>query len=209
VRRRSVWGSDLVAALVGIAMFGVYFGVSLYLQDVAGYSPLRAGMAYLPLSLAMVLSSAIAGRCVDRWGPRATLLASLPAVAIGLGWYAGVPHAGPDYVADILGPSLMVAAGLGLAMVAVSAAAVSGSAPQQAASAGALLTTAVQIGGALGTAVAASIITATGYRAAFVILAAVVAVTGMIAAAVVPPPARRRGRGQVGVFEPAPESASS
>src|SRR5204862_3339577 len=105
--------------------------VSLYLQLVLGYSPIEAGLAFLPMTLSIVIGSTLASRAVARIGVRPLLVAGMSIQALGLLLFARVSPDG-SYLADVLAPSLLVAAGIGLSFVPVTIAAVSGVAPSEA-----------------------------------------------------------------------------
>ncbi|UJA21695.1 MFS transporter [Thermoleophilia bacterium SCSIO 60948] len=155
-RNRTAAGSDVVALLVGAALFSMFYFVSLYLQQVLGYEPLTAGLAYLPLAVTIIISAGAASRLVARFGLRPVLGAGLVAVAVGLAWFAQVSPDG-SYVADVLPASVVTALGLGLAFVPLTIGATSGVSEDEGGLASGLLNTAQQVGGALGLAVLVSV----------------------------------------------------
>jgi EmrB/QacA subfamily drug resistance transporter len=152
-RNRTLRGADIVGLLIGMALFAMFFFMSLYLQQVLGYEPLKAGVAYLPLAFMIILSAGVASQLVTRIGFKRTLIAGLLLITGALVWLSQVSAPGGSYVGDILFPSLLVGVGLGLAFVPVTIAAVSGTRPDEAGLASGLINTAQQIGGALGLAV--------------------------------------------------------
>jgi predicted MFS family arabinose efflux permease len=140
-----------------MSLFSMFFFISLYLQNVLHYSPIKTGISYLPLAGGIILSAGAASVLVTRFGFKPPLIAGLILIAGGLLWFAQVPGTGGTYAADILGPSLLAAVGLGFAFVPVTIAAVSGTAPQEAGLASGLINTSQQVGGALGLAILATV----------------------------------------------------
>ncbi|MHB8234008.1 MAG: MFS transporter [Solirubrobacteraceae bacterium] len=156
-RLRTLRGADTVALLIGMSLFSMFFFISLYMQQVLHYSALRAGLSYLPLAFAIILSAGVASVGVTRFGFKPILFVGLLFVAGGLYWFSRVPGTGGTFAADVLGPSILAAIGLGLSFVPVTIAAVTGTRPQEAGLASGLVNTAQQIGGALGLAILATI----------------------------------------------------
>jgi len=156
-RLQTLRGANVVGLLIGMALFSMFFFISLYLQQVLGYDALDAGLAYLPLALTIIVSAGAASQLVTRIGFKPTLITGLVLIAAGLTWFAQVSAPGGSYVGDVLFPSLLAAAGLGLAFVPVTIAAVTGISPSEAGLASGLINTAQQIGGALGLAILATI----------------------------------------------------
>jgi EmrB/QacA subfamily drug resistance transporter len=155
-RLRTLRGANVVGLLIGMSLFSMFFFISLYLQQVLGYSPLKAGLAYLPLSAAIILSAGGASQLVTRIGFKPVLIGGLGLITVGLLWFSQVT-AGGGYLTDVLGPSLLAGAGLGFAFVSVTIAAMAQTSPGQAGLASGLINTNQQIGGALGLAILASI----------------------------------------------------
>jgi EmrB/QacA subfamily drug resistance transporter len=153
---RTVTGSNVVALLIGASLFSMFFFISLYMQQVLGYAPLKAGLAYLPLALTIMLSAGIASQVVTRVGFKPVLAVGLGFVAGGLLWFSQVSPDG-SYLGDILFPSLLAAIGLGLSFVSVTIGAVAGVAERESGLASGLINTAQQIGGALGLAILATV----------------------------------------------------
>jgi EmrB/QacA subfamily drug resistance transporter len=156
-RLRTLRGADTVALLIGMSLFSMFFFVSLYMQQVLHYSALKAGLSYLPLAIGIILSAGAASAGVTRFGFKPVLLTGLLFVAGGLFWFSRVPPTGGSFVADVLGPSLLAAVGLGLSFVPVTIAAVTGTRPREAGLASGLVNTAQQVGGALGLAILATV----------------------------------------------------
>jgi len=201
-RSRTLSAANVVVLLIGGATFGMWFFLSLYLQQVLGYSPIRAGLAFLPMTLCIVVGSTVASRVVARVGTKRLLVGGMTLLTSGLLLFAQIsPHG--TYLGGVLLPSLLVAIGMGTAFVPATIAAVSGVAPGEAGLASGLVNTSRLVGGALGLAILAAIATArtnqdlghagvsahaaltSGFQLAFVIgagfslLAGVVAVAGL------------------------------
>jgi predicted MFS family arabinose efflux permease len=134
----------------------MFFFISLYLQQVLGYSALKTGLAYLPLALVIIFSAGGASQLVTRFGFKPVLISGLLLIAGALTWFAQVSPDG-SYIGDILFPSLLAAFGLGLAFVPMMIASVAGVRPDEAGLASGLINTSQQVGGALGLAILATI----------------------------------------------------
>ncbi len=197
-RSRTLTAANLVILMVGAAVFAMWFFLSLYLQQVLGYSPIRAGLAFLPMTLCIIVFSTFAGRGVRRFGAKTLLIVGMLAQTAGLLLFTGIEPRG-TYLGDVLVPSLLVASGLGLAFVPVTISAVAGVASQEAGLASGLVNTSRLFGGALGLAVLAALATSrtnsdlshgiglhaaltNGFQLAFVIAGAFAAVGAVIAA---------------------------
>ena len=157
-RKRTLTGANAVGLMVGGSLFAMFFFVTLYMQQVLGYSPIKAGLSYLPLSLAIIASAGVASQLVTKVGFKPVLAVGLALVAAGLLWFSQI-SVGGSFTTDILGPSLLAAVGLGFAFVTTTIAAVSGIEDREQGLASGLINTAQQIGGALGLAVLATIAT--------------------------------------------------
>ncbi|HWC86397.1 MAG TPA: MFS transporter [Solirubrobacteraceae bacterium] len=156
-RLRTLRGANLVGLLIGMALFSMFFFISLYLQDVLGYSAIKTGVSYLPLAVGIIISAGGASVLVTRIGFKPVLIFGLLLIAGGLVWYAQVRAPGGSYLDDVLGPSLLAAFGLGFAFVPVTIAAVTGIRPDEAGLASGLINTSQQVGGALGLAILATV----------------------------------------------------
>ncbi len=155
-RIRTLTGANVVGLLVGASLFSMFFFISLYMQQVLGYSAIHAGLSYLPLALVIMASAGIASQLVTKLGYKPVLAAGLLFIVIGLAWFSRV-SVGGSFTTDILGPSLFAAAGLGFAFVTTTIAAVSGVEENEAGLASGLINTSQQIGGALGLAVLSAV----------------------------------------------------
>jgi MFS family permease len=136
----------------------MFFYISLYMQQVLGYSPIHAGISYLPLAVTIIIAAGLGGQLVTRFGFKPILAAGMLIVALGLVWFSRV-SVGGGFISDILGPSLLAAVGLGFAFVTSTIAAVSGVEEREQGLASGLINTSQQIGGALGLAVLSTIAT--------------------------------------------------
>jgi len=152
LRDRDRLGANLIMLGVGTANFGVFFFLTLFVQDLLGYSPLREGVAFLPLTVALLAGAAVATRLIGRIGARPLLVAGAAASAGGMYWLSGVTeHSG--YAAGLLGPSLVAGFGLGLLFVPLPMVALARVAESDSGVASSLVNTGRQVGGALGLAV--------------------------------------------------------
>jgi MFS family permease len=141
--------------IAGAGLFGVFFFLTLYMQDVLGYSALKTGVAYLPFTLMLVISAGVGSRILGRLGARAILVSGFVLAAGGLALLARLsPTTG--YV-DFLPSLLIIGAGMGACFVSVTSAAVSGVPQEDTGVASALLNASQQIGGSLGLAVLAAV----------------------------------------------------
>jgi EmrB/QacA subfamily drug resistance transporter len=157
-RLRTLTGANVVGVLLGASLFSMFFFISLYMQQVLGYSPIHAGLSYLPLALTIVVAAGLGGQLVTRFGFKPILAAGMLCVAGGLAWFSQISVHG-SFLADILGPSLLAAIGLGFGFVTSTIAAVSGVGDREQGLASGLINTSQQIGGALGLAVLSTIAT--------------------------------------------------
>jgi EmrB/QacA subfamily drug resistance transporter len=171
-RNRS--GSYLIMLCIATGLFGLFFFLTLFIQNVLGYSAIRTGIAYLPFAIGVVIASAVASQLVSRVGARPLILVGAAAVAGGMFWFSRLTeHAG--YASHLLGPMLVSSLGLGLVFVPLSLVALHNVAEQDSGVASSLLNTGQQVGGAIGlallgtvawTAVAASARTQVAHAAA-------------------------------------------
>jgi EmrB/QacA subfamily drug resistance transporter len=156
-RLQTLRGSNVVALLIGMSLFSMFFFISLYLQQILHYDALKAGFAYLPLALLIIVSAGVASQLVTKVGFKPTLIAGLVFITVGLLWFSRVSAPGGGYVSDVLFPSMLAAVGLGFAFVSVTIGAVAGTRDQDAGLASGLINTSQQVGGALGLAILAAI----------------------------------------------------
>ena len=152
LRSRDRLGANLIMLGVGTAIFGVFFFLTLFVQDVWGYSALRTGVAFLPLTVAVLAASGAATALVPRIGARPLLLAGGAASAGGLYWLSRLTEHG-TYAGGLLGPILITGAGLGLLFVPLPLVALARVAESDSGVAASLLNAGRQAGGSVGLAV--------------------------------------------------------
>ena len=185
------------------AIFAVFFFLTQLLQNAYGYSPIVAGLAFLPFSLGIALTSELVAKFLDRVGPRVFASLGPFLCAVGLLWLSRVDLQS-TYVHDILGPTLLLAIGLGFTFVPLTLSATSGVEPADMGIASALLNSSQEIGGTLGLAVLVTVATSVahnwlndhgpnasatlildaavhGYHVAFLVGAAIATVGGLVA----------------------------
>jgi EmrB/QacA subfamily drug resistance transporter len=155
-RIRTVTGANVVGLLTGGALLSMFFFISLYMQQVLGYSAIEAGLSYLPLAVTIIVAAGLASQLVTRIGFKPVLAVGMVFIAAGLVWFSRVSPDG-SFLGDILGPSLLAAVGLGLSFVPVTIAAVSGVPDREAGLASGLINTSQQVGGALGLAILSTV----------------------------------------------------
>jgi len=151
-RSRALTGANLIMITVGAVMFSLFFFLSQFLQDVQGYSPLRAGFAFVPMPLALIIGTQIASRLVGRLGPRPLLITGPLVGAVGLLWLSRL-QVDSSYALHVGIPGALTTFGVGLSLVPVTLAANTGVARQDAGLASGLINTTRQIGGSLGLAI--------------------------------------------------------
>jgi EmrB/QacA subfamily drug resistance transporter len=204
-RSRTTSGANVIQALVVAGMFGQGFLGALYLQRVLGYSPLQTGLAFVPLTLVMgTLSLRYSERLSMRFGARNTLIPGLVLIVAGLALFTQVPVDG-RYVADVLPAMLLFGVGAGVSFPALMGLAMSDADPSEAGLASGLVNTTMQVGGALGLAVLATLASGRtghaldaghsqaaaltdGYRLAFLVGAVLVAAAVAVALTVLHDP---------------------
>jgi EmrB/QacA subfamily drug resistance transporter len=156
-RSRNVAGSNALQALLVAGMFGMFFLGALYLQKVLGYSPLKVGFAFLPTTLVMgTLSLGFSEKLIMRFGPRTTLIPGVCMVVVALLLFARTP-VDANYFTDLLPPFLLIGVGVGTSFPAIMTLAMSGATPEDAGLASGFVNTSMQVGGAIGLAVLATL----------------------------------------------------
>ncbi len=199
-RLRTVVGANIAGLILGTAIFAMFLMLTLYMQQVLHYSPMKTGVAYLAVAGTAIFWSALAAQLVTRIGVKPVLVAGMTALSAGLIYFTQISPDG-SYLGDLLPGFLLVAVGLGFSFVPISIAALAGVQPAEAGLASGLINMSQQIGGALGIAALSAIATSTtsnsivsgtarataltdGFQAAF-IGAAAVALAGILVALVV------------------------
>ncbi|MCC3770848.1 MFS transporter [Streptomyces sp. UNOC14_S4] len=156
LRRRSLATANLVVTGLGAASFAMWFLLSLYFQQLLGYSAVTAGLCFLPGSLSIIAGAQLATRLVPRTGPRPLLFTGMVISTVGFVWLSGIGADG-SYVTDVLAPFVLATFGTGLAMMPATVAATSGTDRAEAGLASGLVNTSRQVGGALGLALLATV----------------------------------------------------
>ncbi|MGC9544396.1 MFS transporter [Streptomyces sp. UG1] len=196
-RIRSVGVGNLILLLTGACLIPMWYFLSLYMQQVLHYGPLRTAVGFLPHTLVtMVVGARLAPRLMRYVRPRTLIVTSALVSAAGFWWQSGI-SAGSGYVDGVLGPAIVISVGTGLLLTPITTAVTSGVDPAHAGAASGLMNTTKQVGGALGLA-ALSVVAAAhsagaealtaGYARAFLAIAVVLAAVAVVSLAL---PARR------------------
>jgi MFS family permease len=199
LRTKTVAGANVAGFILGTAIFAMFLMLTLYMQQVLGYSPMKTGVAYLAVAGSAIIWSAVAAQLVTRLGVKPVLVTGMVALSGGLAWFTQV-SVGGSYLTDLLPGFLLVGVGLGFSFVPISIAALAGVRLNEMGLASGLINTSQQIGGALGIAALSTIATSTtsdaissgtaqaqaavdGFQAAF-IAGLIIAVIGVVASLV-------------------------
>jgi MFS family permease len=155
-RSRNVAGGNIVMLLLFGALFGSWYFETLYMQHVLGYSPLRAGLAFLPQTLLIAAGAQVTSRLVPRFGPRPLIVLGSLVAAVGIGWLTFIT---PDstFLTNLLIPFVLIGLGMGLAVTPIAVAGTAGVPREQAGLASGLLNTSRTVGASLGLAVLATL----------------------------------------------------
>jgi EmrB/QacA subfamily drug resistance transporter len=148
-RDRNRAGTYAMMLSLAAAMFGMFFFLTLFVQNVLDFSPLRAGLAFLPVSAVIAVSAGLASQLLPRWGPKPFMVVGALLAAVGLGWLT-LTDVHSSYLGSILGPMLVFGFGMGMQFVSLTLMAVSGVAPKEAGAASGILNATQQVGGSLG-----------------------------------------------------------
>ncbi len=151
-RNRNVAAANLMQLPITAGMFGVFFYLSLYLQQILGYSPTQTGLHNLPFSIFIAITATITSKKIAKIAPKRILMFSPLLTAAGLAYFSRIPVQG-DYLRDILPGIAMMATGMGATFVALTLSATSGVSHRESGLVSGLLNTSQQIGGAIGLAV--------------------------------------------------------
>jgi EmrB/QacA subfamily drug resistance transporter len=157
-RKRTPTAANIVGFGLGTMMFGMFFLLSLYMQQVLGLSAVQTGVGYLAVALTAIFASGAAQALVTKAGVKPVLVTGLALIGGGLVWFTQIAADG-SYFSDLFGGFLMLGVGLGFSFVPISIAALSGIEPQEAGLASGLINTSQQIGGALGVAILTTVST--------------------------------------------------
>ncbi|MFD4027427.1 MFS transporter [Streptomyces sp. NPDC058576] len=148
-RDRNRAGSYAMMLSLSAALFGMFFFLTLFVQDVLDFSPLRAGLAFLPVSAIIAVGAGLASQLLPRYGPKPFMVVGAVLAALGLGWLT-LTDIHSTYLGSILGPMLVFGLGMGMQFVSLTLMAVSGVAPKEAGAASGILNATQQVGGSLG-----------------------------------------------------------
>jgi EmrB/QacA subfamily drug resistance transporter len=163
---RNVAGANIVIALLVVGMFGMFFLGALYLQRILGYDPLEVGLAFLPSTIVMgTISLKLSGPLTMRYGAKAMLIVSLVSIGLGVLLFSLTP-VDATYVTQVMPATIFISIGAGLGFPSLMGLAMSGATPSDSGLASGLINTSVQIGGAIGLAVLATLASERHRRAA-------------------------------------------
>ena len=158
LQNRTLSGANVAGFIMGTALFSMFLMLTLYMQQVLGYSPMKTGIAYLAVAGTAIIWSAVAAQLVTRVGVKPVLVTGMTTLTLGLLYFTQV-SVGGSYVGDLLPGFLIIGVGIGFSFVPISIAALAGVAPSEAGLASGLINTSQQIGGALGIAALSTIAT--------------------------------------------------
>jgi EmrB/QacA subfamily drug resistance transporter len=158
LRTRTVSGANVAGFILGTALFSMFLMLTLYMQQVLGYSAMKTGVAYLAVAGTAILWSAVAGQLVTRVGVKPVLVVGMTMLTTGLLFFTQVSADG-TYLRDLLPGFLVIGVGIGFSFVPISIAALAGVRPAEAGLASGLINTSQQVGGALGIAALSTIAT--------------------------------------------------
>ena len=159
-RSKSFLGANLVAFIVSFAMLAMFFFIALYMQNVKGYSPLQAGVRFLPSTAVIIFAGPIAGRLTDRIGPKPLMTIGLLTVAASMFWQG---HLTPDTSYSFLvGAFVLMGLGMGLVMSPMSTAAMNAVEPTKAGVASGILSMSRMVGGTFGVAAMGALVSGLG-----------------------------------------------
>ena len=149
LENRSRTGAYVVMLCLATAMFGIFFFLTIFVQEVLGYSALRSGVAFLPFAGTVVLMSGVVSQLISRVGARPFMVAGASITAVGMYWFSHLTvHS--QYVSGLLGPMLVTSVGLGMLFVPLSLVALNKVRGEDSGVASSLLNTGQQVGGAIG-----------------------------------------------------------
>jgi len=157
-RRRTITGANTLGLILGTAIFGMFFLLSLYMQQVLGFSPLKTGVGYLGIALTIIVIAGVSQALVTRLGVRPVLMTGLVLLSVGLLYFNWISPDG-SYFGDLFPGFILVGIGLGFSFIPISIAALSGVEDRQAELASGFINTTQQVGGALGLAILITVAT--------------------------------------------------
>jgi Na+/melibiose symporter-like transporter len=157
-RRRTLTGANIIGLMLGTMIFGMFFLLSLYMQEILGFSALKTGVGYLAVALTAVVASGAAQALVTKTGVKPALLFGLALVGGGLVLFTQISPTG-SYMTDLFPGFIILGIGLGFTFVPISIAALAGVTGKDAGLASGLINTSQQIGGAIGLAILTTVAT--------------------------------------------------
>ena len=160
LKRRSVLGADLGALFIGAGIFAIFFFVILWMEQVNGWSPIKSGLAFLPMPFCIGISAGIGSKLLGKIGPRPLLTVGPLLAASGLLQLGFRLSPDSSYAGTVLPALLCVALGMGMTFVSLTSSAVAGVPQEDAGIASALLNAGQQVGGAIGLAILTAVSTA-------------------------------------------------
>jgi EmrB/QacA subfamily drug resistance transporter len=152
LRSRDRTGSYLISLCVGTALFGMFFFLTIFVQTVWGWTPLRSGIAYLPMVAMIMVGAGVSSQLVARIGARPLIIGGSAIAASGMFWLSRLTEHS-TYASGLLGPMMLTALGLGLLFVPMSLVSLAGVPNKDAGAASSLLNAGQQVGGSIGLAV--------------------------------------------------------
>jgi EmrB/QacA subfamily drug resistance transporter len=156
VRDRSRAASYVARLLLVAGMFGSFFFLTQFVQEVLGFSPVKAGLAFVPMTGALFATSRLAPRMVTRFGPKSLMIVGLLPVVAGMAWL-GQLSTGTSYFPGVLIPMLLLGTGMGVVFVPLTMASLAGVPPKESGAAASMVNVMQQVGGALGLAILVTI----------------------------------------------------
>jgi EmrB/QacA subfamily drug resistance transporter len=145
-------GSYVTRLLLVAGMFGMFYFLTQFVQEVLGFSPLRAGFSFLPMTAALFAVSRLSPRLLNRFGARTLMIAGLLPALAGMAWLSRISP-GTGYVSGVLGPMLLLGGGMGVAFVPLTMASLAGVRPEHSGAASSMVNVTQQVGGSLGLAI--------------------------------------------------------
>jgi EmrB/QacA subfamily drug resistance transporter len=145
-------GSYVTRLLLVAGMFGMFFFLTQFVQDILDFSPLRAGISFLPMTAALFAVSRLSPRLMARFGGKPLMVAGMLPVVAGMTWLSRISP-GTGYMSGVLGPMLLIGAGMGVAFVPLTVASLAGVRPQHSGAASSMVNVTQQVGGSLGLAI--------------------------------------------------------
>jgi len=158
-------GSYVTRLLLVAGMFGMFFFLTQFVQNILGFSPLRAGISFLPMTFALFAVSRLSPQLLARFGATPLMLTGLLPVVAGMAWLAQISP-GTDYLSGVLGPMLLIGGGMGVVFVPLTMMSLAGVRPEDSGAASSMVNVTQQVGGSLGLAILVTAFSAASRNAA-------------------------------------------